>query len=135
MSDVSTRTELARVVHVVDSSGFEAVISRGARDELKPGQRFLVFAYGPEVMDPDSGENLGRIELVRGRGEIIHLQDSMATIRSVEKRSGRPSKRVIRDTSMLGIATGRGQVIEEDWAAEEVLPFRDISVGDLAKPV
>jgi hypothetical protein len=135
MSDVAARTELARVVHLGDPDGFEVVISRGARDGLRLGQRFVVFTYGPEVEDPDTGENLGRIELVRGRGEIIHLQDNMATVRSVEKRPSRPSKRVIRDTGMLAIATGRGHVIEEDWPPEEVLPFRHISVGDFAKPV
>jgi len=134
MSDTATDVELARVAYLIDPDGFEVAISRGARDGLKLGQRFLVFAYGPEVVDPVSKENLGRIELVRGQGEVVHLQDNMATIRSIERRPARPGKRVIRDSTVFGIVGG-GNVIEQDWSAEDPLPFRHISVGDLVKPV
>lgn len=135
MSEVAAYTVLPRVVHLVDSGGFEVAISGGTRDGLKLGQRFLVFAYGPEATDPGSGENLGRIELVRGRGEVVHLQDNMAIIRPVEKRPERARKRVIRETTPLGLALGRGHIVEEDLSDEEPLPFRQIAVGDLAKPI
>jgi len=134
MNDVATDAELARVAYLVDPGRFEVAISRGALDGLKLGQRFLVFAYGPEVKDPASGENLGRIELVRGQGEVVHLQDHMATIRSVEKSPARPGKRVIRDSTMFGLIGG-GNITEQDWTAEDPLPFRDIAVGDFVKPV
>ena len=136
MSDVTSRVELAKVIHVVDSrSPFDLIINRGARDGVKPGHRFLIFGYGPEVTDPDSGENLGRIELVRGRGEIVHVQDHLSTIRSIERRPEHRGRRVIRDTTAIGLALRRGHVIEEDWPAEEKVPFRDVAIGDLAKAI
>lgn len=136
MSDVTSRVELATVVHVVDPrSPFDLIINGGARDGVKPGHRFLVFGYGPEVTDPDSGENLGRIELVRGRGEIVHVQDHLSTIRSIERRPEHRGRRVIRDTTAIRLMLGRGHVIEGDWPAEDEVPFRDVFVGDLAKPI
>jgi hypothetical protein len=142
MSEVTASADLAKVVHILgpDRNPFQLVINRGARDGLKPGQRYLVFGYGPEVSDPESGESLGRVELVRGRGEVAHLQDNLATIRSIEVGSARRGKRVIRDVlpfgiARTGIAAGLGQVIEEDWPADSEQPFRDVQLGDLARPI
>lgn len=128
---------MAKVVYLggSDYDPHELAINRGSRDGIKPGQKYPVFGYGPELSDPDTGENLGRIELVRGRGEVVHVQDHIATIRSIERQPERRGKRVIRDSSIAALVQGRGQVVEEEWPAEEIVPFRNVSVGDLAKPI
>ena len=71
---------MAKVVYLAgsDYDPYELAINRGSRDGIKPGQKYLVFGFGPELRDPDTGENLGRIELVRGRGEVVHVQDHIA---------------------------------------------------------
>jgi hypothetical protein len=137
MSEVQERFELAKVVLTLgsDDSPLEVVVNKGERDGLKPGQRFLVFGYGPEITDPDSGKNLGRVELVRGRGEVVHVQPHLATLRSIEKSREAGKKRIIRDTTGFGMLAGRGHVVEEDLEAERAMPFRDVSVGDMAKPI
>jgi hypothetical protein len=130
MGEVSVAADLAKVVHVVDSQylPFEIVINRGKRHGLKVGSRFLVFGLGPEVSDPDTGESLGRIELVRGRGEIVHVQDNLATLRSIEQSPAR-GKRVTKQFGSFA-----APVVEEDILPER-LPFEGVSVGDMARPI
>jgi len=142
MSDLKADTRLAKVVHitVAGSDGpLEVVINRGARDGVKRGDRFLVFSIGPHVNDPDTGEDLGEIELVRGRGEVVHVQEQMATIRTTKRRRTRPGERIIRDP-LAYVMAGRPlskayEVIEEELAPEAEMPFDAVTLGDFAKPI
>jgi hypothetical protein len=144
MSDVQTETRLAKVVHIADP-GFgtmnfgplEVVINHGARQGVKVGDRFLVFGIGPRISDPDTGEDLGEIELVRGRGEVVHVQEHLATIRTLERRRLGPPRRIVREAvGALSMAAGvRGKVIEEELAPEAEVPFEAVCLGDLAKPI
>ncbi len=141
MSDLATETRLAKVVHVVDPNAtyapVEVVINRGARNGVKLGDRFLVVGEGPRITDPETGEDLGQLELVRGRGEVVHVQDHMATIRTIERRRTRPAKRIIRESfGALSLTLGGpGKVIEEELAPEAEMPFEAVRLGDLAKPI
>ena len=69
MSDVAIAPGLAKVVRV--SNDDELVINWGADDGVKRGDVFLVYGQGPLITDPDTGRDLGRLELVRGRGEVV----------------------------------------------------------------
>lgn len=137
MSDVIVEVDLPKVVHLVDylsvlGGPFEVVINRGARDGVQPGERFLVFGYGPELVDLDTGGNLGRLELVRGRAEVVHVQDQMATLRSLERRQTRPRRRVFRPAGGIVAAA---QLVEEEVPPDETVGFEGVRVGDLAKPI
>jgi len=140
MSDLATETRLARVVHVVDPTStyapLEVVINRGTRNGVKLGDQFLVVGEGPRIMDPETGEDLGQLELVRGRGEVVHVQDHIATIRTIERSRTRPAKRITRESGALSFTLGvPGRVIEEELAPEAEMPFEAVRIGDLAKPM
>jgi hypothetical protein len=149
MSEVEVHSRLAKVVHIkrheYNGAVLEVVINRGAQQGIKLGERFLVFGIGPNITDPDTGEDLGALELVRGQGVVVHVQEHLSTIRSSERRRTRPAKRIIRDPdhdwSRLSGVVGRAyfgspaSVIEEDLAPEEEVPFDSVQLGDLAKPV
>ena len=55
------------------------VLNRGSSHGVKPGDRFVVFAEGDEVADPETGSSLGRIEIVKARVVAAHVQDKMTT--------------------------------------------------------
>jgi hypothetical protein len=142
MTKVKADTGLAKVVHVADAEPVEVVINHGSLQGVKPGDRFLVFGIGPRLTDPDTGEDLGELELVRGRGEAVHVQDHLATIRSLERRQARPARRVIRETghgpsiALFSLALGTsGSVVEEELAPETEVPFESVQRGDFAKPI
>ena len=138
MSDLATETRLAKVVHVVDPDAayapVEVVINRGAHNGIKLGDRYLVFGEGPHITDPDTGRDLGQLELVRGRGEVVHIQEHLATIRTIERRRTRPAKRIIRE-AVGSLLNGPGRVVEEELAPEVEMPFEAVRLGDLAKPI
>lgn len=54
---------LPKVIKVVDD--YQIVINRGSESGITLGSRFLIFGGGEELRDPDTGENLGMLEIVR----------------------------------------------------------------------
>jgi len=142
MSETATRAALARVVLLGDewqgNFPFEVVINWGSDHGVKVGDRFLVFGYGPRIIDPESGEDLGVLEVVRGRGIVTHVQDRIATVRSTERGRRRgATRRVVRQsaTGPLSIGFGTGGLVEEEIPGDEDRPFSNAQKGDLAKPI
>jgi hypothetical protein len=113
------------------------VLNKGSNDGLKVGQRFLIYAIGEEIIDPDTQKSLGQLEIVKGSGKITHLQPTMATIQSDMKTP--PSKiiRRIKKNDPFGLgslarAFGTDEVVEESLPTETV-PFENPEVNDIAK--
>lgn len=68
------------------------VINRGSRDGVREGMKVLVYKESEEeVIDPETEEPLGRLEVVKGTGKVTHVQENMATIVSVTEDPTRPS--------------------------------------------
>ena len=53
---------IGKVAKILDE--VKVVINRGSKDGVKPGMRFVAYAEADEVTDPDTGESLGKWELV-----------------------------------------------------------------------
>lgn len=121
----------ARVVNVIDE--FRVVINRGANHGLKLGQRFMVYSVSEaDLVDPETGESLGRLEIVKGAGSVVHVQERLATLRSLQTTPA--SRRLVRKHP-TGIA-GLGPIEEETYHDPgEPLPFDDAARGDFARPV
>lgn len=118
----------AKVIQKISFSD-KLVVNRGSLDGVKIGNRFLVYAVSSEdILDPETGESLGRLEIVRGRGVVTHVQERMATLQPELVKS---SRRVVRRRSPL-LAFGDEEVIEPN---EHRGDFDDPEVGDLVKPI
>jgi hypothetical protein len=71
----------ATVAEVIDN--FKLVINRGSINGLIKGERMLVYGLSnEEIIDPDTVEPLGYLELVRGTGKIIFIQDRISILES-----------------------------------------------------
>jgi hypothetical protein len=70
---------------------YEVVINLGAEDGVKESDEFVVFAQGEEVMDPDTGESLGILEIVRGEALVKHVQPKITTLRSKQGEESSPA--------------------------------------------
>jgi len=121
------RNSLAIVARVIDD--FTVVINRGSDDGVISGQQFLIYGIGEEITDPETNEPLGQLEIVRGRGSVIHTQPKMATIKSTIKQ---PSK-VIKKRSLGLLAMG--SEITEESNVGTIQQFEDVQVHDKAKPL
>lgn len=127
--------ELGKVVEVLNPNDpREVVVNRGTAHSVFDGQRVVVFARGKEVVDPDTGDSLGTLEILRGRGEVVHTQEKMCTIRCTEMR--RVQKERLRK-KIPGVLNSLSAVIEPfeyvTDAVETEVPFENVKVGDLVR--
>ena len=122
----------AKVAKIVSPD--EVIINKGANDDVKPGQTYLVYTIGEDIVDPDTGEALEALEVVRGTGRITHVQEKIAYLKSDMKA---PANRTIRKKmpSFGGLSGifGPEEVIETLPANS--LSFVDPEVGDLVRRV
>lgn len=125
IQDVKEKTFPATVVKVIDSC--KLAINRGKIHGLKQGQRLLVYSLSvQEIQDPNTGESLGYLEIVKGTGQVIHLQEKMCTIESDKQKI---LTRKIQSNIYLGF---RDEIVESE---KNLVPFEDPETGDLVKPI
>lgn len=110
----------AKVAWIIDD--YRVVINKGAIDGVEVGQRYLILNTGDEVFDPDTEESLGRIEVVKGKGEVIHVQERIATLQTTDTHE---IKR--KPTGLLAITQAAQEVSREPKA------FINPEVGDVAR--
>lgn len=102
------------------------VINRGKEHSIRLGQRFLIYSLSAEeIIDPITNEPLGYLEIVKGTGKVINVQERISTIES--DKTEVPDKTIIRRGPFLGSV--------EEIASPERLPFESVQVGDRAKPI
>jgi len=132
----------AKVVSVVDP--FTIVINAGSDRVVKLGDVFMVVGIGPMIEDPDTRKEIERLEIVRGRARVSHLQPKMATLTSMEVEhlpDVREVKKVKGHTGRRApglLATIYGPDLAEDSITETITPGADkrkalvnVTIGDV----
>ncbi len=131
------QTKVARVV-----SPTELILAAGADDGVEEGMQFIVYSLSDPVTDPETGEDLGRIEIVKARLIAAHVQEHITIARTKSKTV----KRVIEPMAGLIAVVeasklfGRyevSEVVAEQMAVEKIeavtKPDLVVRVGDLAR--
>lgn len=122
----------ATVVKIIDE--YTIVINRGGLNGVKLNQSFLIyFLSEKEIVDPETQESLGHLEIIRGRGKVSHVQERISTIKSI--MTATPTRRIIKRSSpSMFVYFDRGEQ-EEISESGKLLPFNDAQLGDKAKPI
>jgi len=116
----------ATVAKVIDN--YKLVMNRGEQNGIREGQRMMVYRIDDEeILDPHTGESLGFLELVRGTGRVIFVQDKISIIETDRKKTYR--KRI--ENTPFALNSYKSEVVESD----ELKPFDNAQVGDLVKPI
>ncbi len=105
---------------------FGLLINVGEEAGVKVTQRVLVFAFGPEMTDPETGENLGKFEIVRGEGRVESVQAKMSVIQSVRTKMVNV-KRPATATSLFASLSPEYKQVRED------APFKRPQKGDFVR--
>ena len=73
-----------RVVKILDD--YTYVIDAGADtdEKLKKGQTCYIYNIGEEIINPFTKESLGHLEIPKAYCTVIHVQENMSTIQSVD---------------------------------------------------
>lgn len=115
-------SELAKVVKVIDE--YKIVINKGANDGVMLGSVYLVYKIGEELFDPDTQESLGQLEIVRGKGKVIYVQERMCTIESSETERRRKRRSSSYQLALSGFIDNYEEIDK---------PFDKPQIGDIAK--
>lgn len=111
---------------------YKLVINKGAQDGVVSSDRFLIYHLGEELLDPDTNESLGVLEIVCGEGKPEHIQDRITTLMSTRQKKTQ-SKTVIRRS---GISAIYGGDVEETYDPEvTLLPFDNLNEHCLFKKI
>jgi hypothetical protein len=125
----------AKVVKVVDRH--TVVINAGSDRDVKVGRLYLIVGLGEEITDPETSESLGRLEVVRGRARVTHVQPRMATLASADVEKPPDVKEITK------VSTGTRSPISSIFGPQETItesvkpaeprpkPFAGVEVGDL----
>lgn len=124
-----------RVAKIIDE--YTIVINKGSEVGMEIGQRFLIYSVGEEIIDPETNENLGKLEIVKGTGKVTHLQKRIATIGSDLKASPQKTIRKSKPGTLASLARLHSLGTEEieEYLPPQSLPFENVQVGDFAKPI
>lgn len=118
----------ATVAKVIDD--YKLVINRGSEHGIREGQRMLVYCISDEdIKDPETGESLGFLELVRGTGKIIFIQEKISILESDKFHK--------IDSSFRSFESGLRKVLDEinkSYDGKRV-PFDNPQIGDKVKPI
>lgn len=102
-----------RVAEVLSSS--QLVLNAGKQHGIEKGDEFIIYGLSDnEIIDPNNNRSLGKLELFRGIGKVIYLQDTMSIIQAF------PSTPILRASLALGTTN--------------TATFNNACIGDYAKP-
>jgi hypothetical protein len=87
-----TERYFGKVVSISDE--YTVVLNRGTDQGVGIGHKFLIVGLGDIITDPDTGEELERLELVRGRVVVDHVQPKIATLKSSQYEKSEDVKEI-----------------------------------------
>lgn len=94
-----------RIVKILDGTPTRWVVNLG-NEHLAAGDELVVFELGDEILDPETGESLGELELVKCRATADHVQErlTICSRKGAEPEPPRPRvlSAVLADTRTTG---------------------------------
>lgn len=79
-----------RIAAIIDEQ--RLLINCGMEQGVSIGDRFIIFEEGNEIMDPVTGQSLGKLELVKTQVEAVHVQNKMSLAMPIHRDTlGQPT--------------------------------------------
>ncbi len=106
------------------------ILNCGQNQGIKVGDLFIIYSLTKVVIDPDTKEELERAEIVKGKGKVIHVQNTICTIESTTLQQ---EARVVREVGGSGIFSSTKK--EEVYAPPSIVEFENVYIGDYARRI
>jgi hypothetical protein len=117
------------------------VLGAGSDQGVREGLLFVIYELGDEIYDPETSESLGRLEIVKGRVKVTHVQDKIShasTLSRIEKEVIDPMAD-IRSSILRGMVPHEVKtVIQEELKVDNAVAVQTdltVRVGDKARSV
>jgi len=122
-----------KVVKIEDM--YTVIANRGSSSGVKEGNKFIIVGIGDIIVDPDTGKELERLEIVRGRVIAIHVQEKISTLKSCDYERATGKREITKhspNAGVLGIFGTQGSVTETIIPGDDKLKeLVGISEGDV----
>lgn len=102
------------------------VLNKGKVDGISEDDHFIILELGNEVIDPESGEHLGTLEIVKGKVRVFHLQEKMATLISDEFITETPKEEYVFKTNPFTQRNWTKSLNTFGWATTSGIPTSKI---------
>ena len=80
---------IGKVARILNES--ELILNVGRLDDVKWGMEFVIYSESEHVLDPETGEDLGAIETVKGRVKTTHVMEEMSRAKTSTYQVAVPS--------------------------------------------
>ena len=123
------KTAVARIF-----SPRHVALSAGARDGVKEGMVFVIYALGDPIFDPSTGDSLGQLEIVKGRVRVVNVQDKVCQATTLSRTA---SELVNPLENLLGTRR-EFKTTQDELKVDDLQPFTvdlTVRVGDAARSV
>jgi len=123
-----------KIVAMTDK--FTLVMNKGSEHGVELGDKFMVVGLGQSIVDSDTQEELGRLEILRGNVSVVHVQERIATARSCKFDSSSDAKgfttaALAGGSEAVNLPLAQGAVTKPIKPAEEKLKELDgAQIGD-----
>jgi len=77
-----------KIVKILDQ--YKVLVNIGADSGIKRGMDFIIYSEGETVEDPESHEVLGKLENVKARLKVSHIQEEFSILESSETEERTP---------------------------------------------
>lgn len=133
-----------KVVKIIDE--YTIVTNIGKNVDIKIGQEFNIISIGDEILDPDTNEILGNLEIFKGVVKVSYVQERMSTMTSASSYKEPDIKEIRKFTPIessvsnkYGALSGLGfysekkqeEIIKTTEGQQRLKPLNDVSVGDI----
>lgn len=122
-----------KILKILDQ--YRVVINLGSEHGVNEGMEFIIYEEGEMIKDPETSEDIEKLEIVKGKVRATTIQQKISIAESFEivKRFYSPMK-VITDlyTTEERVVRERKRLIEEEIEAPETPP---VKVGDLVRQI
>lgn len=82
-------------------NNYRVVVNVGYDNGVKKDMKFIIYSEGETIRDPDTNQELSKVEFVKARIEPIHIQEKITIMETYEK-----------EVSKLSALFGNGSAIE-----------------------
>ncbi len=87
------------IVRILDDQ--RLVINLGMEQGVSVGDHFFIYEEGDEISDPQTGESLGRLELLKAEVEAVHVQEKITLVSPLKK--DQPQKQTVLSATLAQV--------------------------------
>lgn len=128
-------TNVARIL-----SPTQVILSAGSQHGVREGMVFIIYELGDPIIDPETLQSLGQLEIIKGRVKVYHVQEKICQASTFSRQQTRvidPFEAIIGPTRAFQPREVEETVFEQLKVESALAVQTDLTVrvGDKARTI